>query len=198
MSNLGSAKTFGGIGSLLTLIGLFIPTVGTAVFIIGLILVIIAIKYIADETKDQAIFNNFMYYFILNVVAIVVAMGITFYNLGSIDILNIQSQVQNMTDFASFWNVFGDLITGCILSLFIGWILLIIATIFLRKSYNSIAEKTNVNLFSTTGLIYLIGAATLIIFIGGLILLIAKIIEIVAFFSLPDTLPKAAEKPKEG
>ena len=60
---------------------------------------------------------------------------------------------------------------------------------YLRKSYNSIAKHTKVHLFRTTGLIYFIGAITLIIAIGIIIILVAKILEIVAYFSLPEKLP---------
>ena len=60
---------------------------------------------------------------------------------------------------------------------------------YLRKSYNRIAEHTQVSTFKTTSTVYFIGAITTIILIGFLIIFIAKIIEIVAFFSIPETLP---------
>jgi uncharacterized membrane protein len=44
-------------------------------------------------------------------------------------------------------------------------------------------------MFQTTGLLYLIGAALTIILVGFLILLIAEILQIVAFFSIPEQLP---------
>ncbi len=193
MSNLSNAKVFGGIGALLSLIGPFIPVAGSVVFIVGLVLIFLGIKNIADETKNKSIFDNYLYYFILNIIAIVAVVAIMFASLGSIDILNIGEQAQNITDLTTFWETFGGLVTGCILAWFVGWIFMIIAALFLRKSYNSITEHTKVDLFKTTALINLIGAITLIIIIGGLIILVAKIIEIVAFFSLPDTLPKAAK-----
>lgn len=193
MGNLSNAKVFGGIGALLSLIGGFVPGIGFVVFIVGLVLIFLGIKNIADETKNKSIFDNYLYYFILNIIAIVAAVAIMFASLGSIDILNIGEQAQNITDFTTFWDTFGGLFTGCVLALFVAWIFMIIAALFLRKSYNSITEHTKVDLFKTTALIYLIGAITLIVLIGGLIILVAKIIEIIAFFSLPDTLPKAAK-----
>lgn len=201
MSNLSNAKIVGGIGALLSLIGwLFSTSFGFVVGIIGLIMVFIAIKYIADETKDKSIFDNYLYFFICSFIAIVAMAAIMIYSVfTTINIFNIeqfQDMAESITDFASFWETFGTLVTGCILALVIGWILLIIGTLFLRKSFNSIAEHTKVGLFRTTGLVYFIGALTLIIIIGFLIILIAKIMEIIAFFSLPDTLPKADETPK--
>lgn len=192
MSNIGNAKLLGGIGAILSLVGgFFFANAGAAIGIVGLILIFIAIKYIADETKDKSIFNNYLYYFLTSVIATVVTIAIVAYSvLTTIDIYNIEELGQNITDFSSFWTTFGDAITGCILALIIGWILLIIGTIFLKRSYYSIAEKTKVDMFKTTGLVYFIGAITLIIGIGFLILLIARIMEIIAFFSLPDNLPE--------
>lgn len=43
------------------------------------------------------------------------------------------------------------------------------------------------DLFSTTALIYLIGMATVIVFVGFIVVFVAKVLEIVAFFSLPET-----------
>ena len=82
------------------------------------------------------------------------------------------------------------LIFSLIAALLIFWILYLISAIFVKNSYYSIAHHTGVDLFHTTGLLYLIGAATLIIFIGAIIIFIAKILEIIAFFSLPEELPK--------
>jgi len=72
------------------------------------------------------------------------------------------------------------------------WVLLIISAIFARMSYNSMASTLGVGIFRTTGLIYLIGAATTIILVGFLLIFIAIILNIVAFFSIPDQLPQMA------
>ena len=72
----------------------------------------------------------------------------------------------------------------------IAWILSIIGAIYLRKSYRAIAKHTGVHIFETTGTVYFIGAITTIILIGFLILFIGRIMEIIAYFSLPDKLPR--------
>ena len=96
----------------------------------------------------------------------------------------------NITDFSTFWDYFGGIIGYAILALFVGWILGIIAAIYLRRSYNSIAKHTKVGLFRTTGTV------TTIILIGFVILFIGRIIEIIAYFSLPDKLPTGDKKEK--
>ena len=194
MSLLNNAKIIGGVGALLILLGL-IPSIGSILGIIGFILVFIAIKYVSDETKDKSIFNNFLYFFILVIVAIVVSgtiFVITFLEAGGISYI---MELQNLayTDPSAVWNAIQPLLPGALAALATLWILMLISVIFLRKSYDKIGELTKVKWFNTTALLFLIGAATLIIVIGFLIILIGLVLEIIAFFSLPDKLPNKTE-----
>jgi len=199
MNNLGNVKIFGGIGALLLLIGGFIPYAGPIVSIIGLVLVFIAVKSISELTKDNDIFRNYLIHFIMSIISIVaifLIMLIAFGAAGGFSWIN-ELQSANITDFETFWEYFGSLIGACILALIIGWILSIIAAIYIRRSYNAIAEHTEVHLFKTTGTVYFIGAITSIVLIGFLISFIGRIIEIIAYFSLPDELPKESKKEKD-
>ncbi|MEM2727107.1 MAG: DUF996 domain-containing protein, partial [Archaeoglobaceae archaeon] len=72
------------------------------------------------------------------------------------------------------------------------WILVILSAVFLRRSYNSIYAHTKVSLFSTTANVYLIGAFLVIVLIGLVIVFIAMILQIVAFFSLPEMIETQA------
>ena len=191
MSLLNNAKIMGGIGAILTLLGI-IPSAGFILGIIGFILILVAVKYISDETKDKSIFNNFLYFFItciIGVVITVIVLVITVINAGGIAYIN-ELQAKALTNPMDVWNAIQPLLTGFLVALLILCILIIISAIYLRKSYDKIAELTNVKWFSTTGLLFLIGAATLIIGVGFIILLVAMILEIIAFFSLPDKLPE--------
>jgi uncharacterized membrane protein len=197
MGKLNEAKIFGGIGALLLLIGGFIPTIGPIISIIGLVLVFIAVKYVSDETKDNSIFKNFLINFICTIIAIIAVIAIVIGTIGAIGGFSFFSELENeeITDFESFWDYFEPFIGGMVVALLVGWILLVIGTVYLRKSYNSIANHTQVDLFRTTGTVYFIGAITLIILIGALILLIARILEIASFFSLPQELPAKEAMP---
>jgi uncharacterized membrane protein len=168
-----------------------IPGVGMLLGIIGFILVFIAVKYISDETKDKSIFNNFLYFFITAIIAIFVAIVIliiTFIEAGGITYI---MELQNLAyaDPAAVLNAIQPVLPGFIAALAALWILLLISVIFLRKSYDKIGELTQVKWFNTTALLFLIGAATLIIVIGFIIIIIGMVLEIIAFFSLPDKLP---------
>lgn len=199
MVELSNAKLFGGIGAILMLVGGFIPYAGPIVSILGLVLLFIAVKTISDLTNDKNIFSNYLMHFIFGILIIVAIFVIMIIAFGAAGGFTWLSSLENaeITDFESFWEYFGEIIGGCVLALIVGWILSIISAIYLRRSYNGIAEHTKVDLFKTTGTIYFIGAITTIVLIGFLILLIARIIEIIAYFSLPDKLPTKTEAQKE-
>ena len=188
MSKLSEAKILGGIGALLTLIGGFIiPGIGA---IIGLILLFIAVKYIAKETKDDSIFDNYLMHFICTIIAIVAMALIFFISIGGFSFTFFKAlETIEFTDVSSVWNFFSPYIFLWLIALIIGWIFLIISAMYLRKSYNSIAKHTKVHMFETTGFVYFIGSLLLIVGIGIFIILIAKILEIFAYFKLPDKIP---------
>jgi len=188
MSKLGNAKIYGGVGAILMLVGGIIPFAGIVLPIVGLVLLFIAVKYIAEESRDESIFKNYLYYFVINVIAIIAAAGIVFFTIGGSSFLSIMKEKGGGT---AHWTIgsLGALIGGLIAALVVAWILLLIAAIYLRRSYNHIAKHTGVDIFHTTGTVYFIGAATLIILVGAIIIFIAKILEIIAFFSLPENMP---------
>ena len=196
MSKIGQAKVLGGIGALLSLL-IFVPTIGFIIGIVGLVLVFIAVKYIAEETKDHAIFHNYLMNFIFDIIAIGAVFGILLMAFGVSGGMSWMNAIQGkeFTDFNSVWSTFGTIFIGCALAFVVAWVMLIIGALYLRKSYNSIADHTKVDLFKTTGLVNFIGAATLIIVIGIFIIVIARILEIVSYFSLPENLPDAAAPP---
>jgi uncharacterized membrane protein len=187
MSKLSEAKILGLIGTLMMLFSGVFAGIG---IIIGLILVFIAIKYISEETKDKSIFDNYLMHFIFNVFAVVAVVIIFFYSIGWYN-PSFFSAIESMdfTDLNSVWNFFEPYILWWVLALIIGWIFILISALYLKKSYYSIAKYTKVHLFRTTGLVYFIGAITLIFVVGVFVIFIAKILEIIAFYSLPRKLP---------
>jgi len=186
MSKLSEAKILGGIGALLMLFGGFLlPGLGA---IIGLILLFIAVKYISDESKDSSIFDNYLLHFIYSIVAIVAVVVIFFISIGSLTFFTVVESM-DFSDFNSVWNFFEPYIIWWFFALIVGWIFLIFSAFYLRKSYYTIADRTDVHLFRTTGFIYFLGAILLIIVIGIFFMMVAKILEIIAYFRLPAKLP---------
>lgn len=170
------ARLLGGIGSILMLLTL-VPYVGLILGIVGFILVLIAIKYISDHTGNRSIFNNYLIAVILGIIAIIAGVTVsTITILGSIGLMMIEGPLAS----------FIKMILSIIVVLIVIWVIMIVAAIFMRRSFNSIASTLNVKLFSTAALLYLIGAILLIVLgVGGIIILVAIILQIIAFFQIP-------------
>src|SRR2546425_241394 len=57
MASLSQAKTLGGVGSILVLLGA-IPNIGFVLAIVGFILILIAVKNVSESVNEPAIFND--------------------------------------------------------------------------------------------------------------------------------------------
>ena len=201
MPTLGQAKTFGGVGAILGLLS-FAPYIGPVLAIVSLVLILVAVNYISNIVEDRAIFKNMLISVILGIVAIVVlavnVVAIIFRVIGlagSGGFRGLENWSPSIENFP--WAVFPPLtseIMGLIIWFVIGivvmWVFFLISVIFLRKSYNSIANKLDVSMFKTAALVYLIGTALAIVGVGIIIIFIASILEVVAFFSLPEQVPQ--------
>jgi uncharacterized membrane protein/ribosomal protein L40E len=161
MSKLGDARTLGGIGSIL----LIIPGIN----IIGYILILIAAKYVSDELGDKSIFDNMLYAVIAGIVGVAAAAFIVF--TGAV--------------FGVFTFAFSA-IAGILVGLVVAWIGLIVSSIFIRRAYDTMAVKLNVGTFRTAGTLYFVGAILTIVLVGFLLLFVAAILQIVAFFAIQD------------
>jgi uncharacterized membrane protein len=80
------------------------------------------------------------------------------------------------------------LIGEILIGLAVAWVFFLVASIFIKRSYDAIGLKINVGMFHTSGLLFLIGAITTIIVVRSFIVLIAVLLQIVAFFSIPDMI----------
>ncbi|HEV2120968.1 MAG TPA: DUF996 domain-containing protein [Candidatus Bathyarchaeia archaeon] len=165
MGSLSSAKTLGGVGGILV----FIPFVS----LVGWILILLATKEISEAVQDKSIFDDALLAAITAIIGAVVFVAFI-----------ISGEIGGL--FSLGFGFPGLLFFG-ILGAF--WVSTIISAIFLKRSYEKISQRLNVSAFATAGLLYLIGAALTIVFVGFLIILIALIFQIVAYFSINDRPP---------
>jgi uncharacterized membrane protein len=192
MGSLSQAKTLGGIGSILTLLLLVPYFVGAALVIIGWVLILLAVKNISDAVKDRSIFNNTLIAAALAIIgtlvfALVVASAVLgFIGLGSLSSAGASVPPSDVV----------GLIAGLITGLAIAWVLGVVGSYFLWKSFKVVGEKSNVKMFGTAGLIFFIGSILTIILVGFVVTFIAQILFIVAFFSLPDNVPATTQPPQ--
>jgi uncharacterized membrane protein len=193
---LQSNKTFGGVGALLMVISPFLVSgFSLVVGLVGLILVLIAVKGLSDHYKDASIFNNLLYGVILGIVGVVVFVAALFVTALSFfrNVLGIElsTAFSDPTAFSNIdWTeamVFDNLMThvaALVGSLVMLFIFVVVTAIFYRKSLTTLAEKTGVGLFGTVGLLLLVGAVLTIIVIGFLLIWVAYILLTVAFFQI--------------
>jgi uncharacterized membrane protein len=202
-----SSKNLGGIGAILLFIGA-IPLVSYlwVVGFVGAVLVLVALHGFANFYRERGIFNNALYGIIAGIVGVVVAglvtLSVVFANLEDLlyalyptwngDWATIQGMTPDMSNFDP--TTIFPLLVGLLAVFAIVWIFSIIAAFFVRRSLKQVSDKTNTGLFGTAGLLLLIGAALIIVFgLGFILMWIAALILAIAFFNMrivetaPDT-----------
>jgi uncharacterized membrane protein len=205
--SLETNKTLGGIGAILMFIGV-IPVINTygVIELVGLILVMVALYNLAGYYTERSIFNNALYGLIAGIVGGVVAVAAvvitvltsltdfiyTIYPSWNGDWSSLSGLTPDPSNFSP--EAIFPFLAGILAVLVILWVFAIISAFFVRRSLISLAAKSGTGMFSTAGLLILIGAV-LIIAIGiGLILIwIGALILAIAFFGLK---PKATPPPE--
>lgn len=179
---LSRAKMLGGVGSILTLL-LFVPYyVGSVLVIIGWILILIAVKDISEALQDRSIYNNALISAIMAIIGAVtfaVVVAAAFFALLGLGSFPTTAGSTPPTGFVGIF-------VAAALGLAVVWVIGIVGSYFLYKSFKGISAKLPVGLFGTGALLYFIGSILTIILIGFFLIFIAQILFIAAFFSIPD------------
>lgn len=201
--NFDTSKYLGGVGAILLFIGVLVPSqsiYGSVLPLIGLILVIIGLKGLADYYKDTSIFSNFLYGTITGIVGIIVTVVVAFYVV-LLSLLQVIFPGWTFGDWATIQTLSPTMPTpeqiiplagGFIAVLVILFVFAVIAAFLMNKSLKTLSKKSSVGLFATAGTLLLIGAILTIILIGYLLIWIAMILLAIAFFTLKPLPPQAA------
>ena len=198
------SKTLGGVGAFLMVIGPFLGVYSGLLGLIGLILVLIALKGLSDHYNEAGIFNNALYGFIMAIIGGVVFVAVIV--VAAVGLLtDLGIEVASWGDPAAFQSIdWQNLVTLDILlpyiaaivgSFIVLFVFVVVGSVFLRRSFTSLSAKTGVNLFSTVGLLTLIGAVLTIIVVGFVLLWVALILLAVAFFSIKTTVAEPPPAP---
>ena len=195
---IGTSKILGGVGALLMFIGI-LPYVNYfgVIELVGLILVMVALYNLGSHYREGGIFNNALYGLILGIVGGVISIAVV-----------IITVLTSLTDFLytlfpdwnGDWTALSGLtpdpsnlsleslvpfLVGLFAVLIILWVFSIIAAFFIRRSFGTLSAKSGVGLFSTAGLLLLIGAVLIVLFGIGLILIwISALLLAIAFFQI--------------
>jgi uncharacterized membrane protein len=199
-----TSKILGGVGALLMFIGI-LPHINYfgAVELVGLVLVMVALYNLASNYRERGIFNNALYGLIVGIVGGVISIA-------AIIIMVLTSLTDFLYTLFPDWN--GDwtalsgltpdpsnfsldsimpLLAGILAAFIILWVFAIIAAFFIRRSLGTLSAKSGVGLFSTAGLLLLIGAVLIILFGIGLILIwISALLLAIAFFQIRPQQPQ--------
>jgi len=175
--SLESNKTLGGIGAIL----LAIPFLS----LIGIILLLIAMKGMAEYYNDDKIFNDALYGFVfgfVGVIALVTVILMLVFGFATTSGVTTPSATFGFTGFGLF-----------VIAFIVLYVFSLIAAIFYKRSLDNLSEKSNEQMFSTAGLILLIGAAIPVI--GELLKFVAWILAAVGFFNIKKStqLPESTE-----
>ena len=194
--NLDSSKNLGGIGSILLFLGLFPLPLALGPFslliaVVGIVLVLVAMKGFADNYLESSIFNNALYGVIFAIIGAVIAGVIIV--VAAVGFLNaLGFSISNWTNFTAPQinpqnidiNTIMTFAVSALAALTVIVVFGLVMAVFIRKSLGLLSAKTGVSLFGTTGLIILIGAALTIIVIGLFLLWISLLLLAAAFFSI--------------
>jgi uncharacterized membrane protein len=193
-----TSKILGGVGALLMFIGImpYINYFGV-IELVGLILVMVALHSLASHYRESGIFNNALYGLIIGIVGGVISIA-------AVIIVVLTSLTDFLYTIFPDWN--GDwsalsgltpdtsnlsldsimpFVAGIFAVLIILWVSSIIAAFFIRRSLGTLSAKSGVGLFSTAGLLLLIGAVLIVLFGIGLVLIwISALLLAIAFFQI--------------
>ena len=174
-----------------------VPSVGALLGIVGFILMLVAIKNISEVVGDRSIFNNMLVAVGLAIAGIVVGALVVVGSVLRFVGLNALSLGPSFNASAVPTGDWVGLIGSVLVGLAVVWAMLLASAVYVRRSYGVIASKLNVRMFGTAGMLYLIGAATTIVLVGFVLLFVAQILVVVAFFSIEEKPPIMSAKPPQ-
>jgi len=160
----------------LLVIGSFVPFLS----LVGIILLLVGLRDLAQHYNDNDIFQNGLYAVIFGLIGIV-AVGVVLVSF-----------------FVGGFLLGGGFLGlgGGILGLVVAFIFYILMAVYFRRAFDSLADKSGQGTFRTVGLLLLIGAILTIVLIGLLLIFIAWILATIAFFSMtPTATPQLSTPP---
>lgn len=204
-----NGRILGGVGALLMFIGIFpyINYLGI-IELVGLILVMIALHTLSRHYGEGGIFNNALYGFIIGIIGGVASLAVIIFTV----LTSLASFLHTIfPDWNGDWTALAGLtpdmskfsleaimpfLAGIFTVFIIVWVFSIIATFFVRRSLVTLSAKSGVGLFSTAGLLLLIGAVLIVVFGIGLFLIwISTLLLAIAFFQIKPQQAQLATSP---
>jgi uncharacterized membrane protein len=173
-SDVRSAGTLGFVGVILMLVGL-IPYAGV-LSIVGLILVLIALNRLSRAYGNDAIWRNALYGFITGIVEVAVLVVAVFAYLAPMLLLHAPPMIA--------YNFGASFLVFFIVLFIIAYVFAVLEYRFFRNAYRELAGSSGVEDFNKAARWYWIGALTLIVLVGAVLILIGHIYALLGYNKL--------------
>ena len=173
------SKTLAGEGSILLLLSL-VPYAGWILGIIGVVLLLRGMKELSNYYQDEEIYKNSLTgvkYYIIALVAAGVAIAAITIGIGSATGFKFKAGF-------SLTPAFGIGLTAFFAGLIIAFVFYLLATSHLRKTFNTLAQKSGESSFTTAGTLLRWGAILTIVLVGLVLIFIAWIFATIGFFTM--------------
>ena len=177
--NFEYAKTLAGEGSILLLLSL-VPYAGWVLAIIGVVLLLRGMKELSNYYQDEKIYQDSLTgvkFYIVAVIAAAVAIAAITIGIGS-------ATGFKFTGTVALTAGLGAGIATFLGGLLIAFIFFLLATTHLRKTFNTLAQKSGEASFTTAANLLWWGAILTIIVVGLLLIFVAWIFATIGFFTM--------------
>jgi uncharacterized membrane protein len=158
--------------------------VAGALSLVGYILFLISTHRLSKYYNEPTIFKNLIKALIIQIVFSIASITIVFTYL-FISIGSIVPTITTTSPPAFIWNMLGIYAIVVI----VGLVVSIYCAFLYKRSFYKLAEKSGVDNFRTTGLLYLIGAALQIFGVGSIVVWIGWIFAALGYRKLTPTQP---------
>jgi len=173
------SKTLAGEGSILLLLSL-VPYAGWILGIIGVVLLLRGMKELSNYYQDEEIYKNALTgvkFYIVALVAVGVAIAAFVVGIWSATGFTFTSTFVPTV-------AFGVGLAAFVAGIIVAFVFYIFATMHLRRTFNTLAEKSGEASFVTAGKLLWWGAIFSIIVVGLLLIFVAWIFATIGFFTM--------------
>jgi uncharacterized membrane protein len=179
--NISTQKMLGGIGYILILMG-WMPRIGTFLSLVGTALWFISMYQLSNILGKPSIFRKVLIFLILGITSMVTAFAFAIM-AGIMAGVSLSASVRGET------GAILGLGLGAAITIIATYAIIVVSAYFYKEAYDILAQATAQNLFKIGGLLFFIGAITIILFgLGLLLIIVSNIVLAVAFFKAPSEL----------
>jgi uncharacterized membrane protein len=179
--NISTQKMLGGIGYILILMG-WMPRIGTFLSLVGTALWFISMYQLSNILGKPSIFRKVSIFLILGITSMVTAFAFAIM-AGIMAGVSLSASVRGET------GAILGLGLGAAITIIVTYAIIVVSAYFYKEAYEILAQATAQNLFKIGGLLFFIGAITIILFgLGLLLIIVSNIVLAVAFFKAPSEL----------